>query len=83
MTSKKERQTKNLSSQNLTYGEVEYASIAEIFEYIKEEHGVFSKPGGIFVDLGSGIGKGVIAGALIHEFEECIGIEILDDIYQK
>lgn len=83
MTSKKERQTKNLSSQNLTYGEVKYSSIAEIFEQIKEEYSVFTKPGGIFVDLGSGTGKGVIAGALMHEFEECIGVEILDDLYQK
>lgn len=83
MTSKKERQTKNLNSQNLTYGEIEYSSIAEIFESIKEEHCVFLKPGGIFVDLGSGLGKGVLAGALIHEFEEWVGVEVLDDLYQK
>ena len=70
ITSKKERQVKNLNSQNLTYGEVEYSSIAEIFELIKEEHDAFLKPGGVFVDLGSGIGKGVLAGALAHEFEE-------------
>ena len=83
MTSKKERQTKNLSSQNLTYGEIEYSSIAEIFEFIKEEYNVFQSPGGIFTDLGSGIGKGVLTGALMHEFEEWVGIEVLDDLYQK
>ena len=83
MTSKKERQLKNLSSQNLTYGEVEFISVAEIFEFIREEYGVFSKPGGVFVDLGSGIGKGLVAGALMHEFEEWVGVEVLDDLYQK
>jgi hypothetical protein len=59
-----------LSSTNLTYGEIEYSSIAEIFEFIKEEYGVFGKTGGIFTDLGSGIGNGVITGALLHEFDE-------------
>mmetsp|Transcript_13038 Transcript_13038/g.13027 ORF Transcript_13038/g.13027 Transcript_13038/m.13027 type:complete len:106 (+) Transcript_13038:61-378(+) len=83
VTSKKERQTKNLCSQNLTYGEIVYSSIAEVFEFIKEEYGSFMKPGGTFIDLGSGIGKGVITGALLHEFEECLGVEILDDLYQK
>ena len=83
MTSKKERQLKNLSSQNLTYGEIEFISVAEIFEFIREEYGVFSKPGGVFVDLGSGIGKGLVAGALMHEFEEWVGVEVLDDLYQK
>ena len=38
---------------------------------------VVAKPteGGIFYDLGSGIGKGVIAASLLHKFNICKGIE--------
>ena len=57
--------------------------MAGVFERIKEEFGVFKEPGGVFVDLGSGLGKGIVAGALMHEFDEVIGVEILDGLYQK
>ena len=33
--------------------------------------------------MGSGIGKGILAGALSHEFDEVIGIEILEGLHQK
>ena len=35
------------------------------------------------MDLGSGIGKGVLTAGLMHEFDEVIGIEILEGLYQK
>ena len=38
------------------------------------------KPGGVFVDLGSGSGKGILAAALTHNFDKCVGIEILDSL---
>ena len=44
---------------------------------------VFNSPGGVFVDIGSGLGKGVLTGAFLHEFDECIGVEILEGLYQK
>ncbi|CAG9327122.1 unnamed protein product [Blepharisma stoltei] len=77
--SKNERDSNDLLS-TLTYGELEFISIGEIFETIKERYGGI-KPGGIFYDLGSGTGKGVIAGALLHNFDKCIGIEILEGLY--
>lgn len=33
------------------------------------------------MDLGHGAGKGVLAGCLMHPFEKCIGIEILENLY--
>lgn len=44
-------------------------------------------PDGKFYDLGSveaiqGVGKGVIGAALLHPFQECIGIELLPELYK-
>ena len=35
------------------------------------------KHGGVFYDLGSGCGKGVIAAHLLHNFQKCHGIELV------
>ena len=35
------------------------------------------------IDLGHGTGKGVLAGCLIHEFETCRGIEILENLQKQ
>lgn len=74
----------------LTYGELgklylDFVSLAETFEVIKREFGGV-KTGGLFVDLGSvrtiqGTGKGVITGALLHDFAECWGIELLKGLH--
>ena len=37
-------------------------------------------PGGTFLDLGHGTGKGILSGALMHQFEKCWGIEILESL---
>ncbi|CAG9333248.1 unnamed protein product [Blepharisma stoltei] len=78
--SKKEREEMHNSSSTLTYGEVEFISIGEIFETIKARYGTIPS-GGVFYDLGSGTGKGVIAGAMLHNFNRCVGIEILEGLY--
>ena len=78
--SKKERSENSLSNASLTYGEVEFLSLGETFEIIKAVHGEI-KPGGIFYDLGSGSGKGVISAALLHNFTKCVGIEILQGLF--
>lgn len=36
----------------------------------------------MFYDLGSGVGKGVIAASLLHTFKICRGIELLTSLYQ-
>ena len=82
-TSKAERFEKGLNSGSLTYGEVEYLSLVDIFDVIKQDGDSFQEPGGVFVDLGSGIGKGVIGACLMHQFDRVIGIEILEGLYTK
>ena len=44
--------------------------------------GVLQGRGGLFYDLGSGIGRAVIAAAVLHNFDVCTGIEILDGLHQ-
>ena len=41
-------------------------------------HNAYNVPGGTFIDLGHGTGKGVLAGALMHPFEKSWGIELLE-----
>lgn len=77
--SKKER-VEDVFTSTLTYGELEFVSIGEVFETIKARYGAI-RSGGVFYDLGSGTGKGVITGAMLHDFDKCIGIEILDGLY--
>lgn len=79
--SKKERSELSLTKSSYTYGEVDFLSLGETFEIIKAHFGTIPE-GGTFYDLGSGSGKGVIAGALIHNFSKCIGIEILKGLYE-
>ena len=78
--SKKERSEGSLSNSSLTYGEVEFVSLGEVFEIIKAVHGEI-KQGGVFYDLGSGSGKGVVSAALLHDFSKCVGIEILQGLF--
>jgi hypothetical protein len=37
--------------------------------------------GGIFYDVGSGSGRGVMAAVLLHHFDKCEGIEILTGLH--
>jgi hypothetical protein len=78
--SKKERDDKNLIDTTLTYGEIDFHSLGEIFDTIRNRYGDIPD-GGIFYDLGSGTGKGVIAAAVLHSFEKCVGIEILEGLH--
>lgn len=75
-----ERTDLEMDDSTLTYGEVDFVSIGEIFAAINNRYGGIPK-GGKFYDLGSGTGKGVVAAALLHNFEECIGIELLQGLY--
>lgn len=77
--SKNERDSNLMPESTLTYGEIEFISIGETFYNIKNNYGGI--PSGPFYDLGSGTGKGNLAAALLHPFEESIGIEILEGLY--
>jgi hypothetical protein len=67
-----EKKEKNLNGLSYVYGEVTFGSFA-----IPICKNLSLKTGGIFYDLGSGSGRGVIAAAMLHNFDKCIGIEIL------
>lgn len=91
--SKKERDDKNLKDKTLVYGEVTFDSLASTFAKIKNKYGkpyigdsgpdgVFQSPGGKFYDLGSGTGKVCFAAAILHNFEVCVGIELLEKLHE-
>ena len=35
-----------------------------------------------FVDLGHGSGKGILTACLLYPFKKCMGIELLDKLYE-
>lgn len=61
------------------YGEVLFSTLSEAFDKLRTLN--LLPPGGVFFDLGSGIGKAVIFAALLHDFSECIGIELLPGLH--
>lgn len=75
--SRQERLAYKNSDSSLTYGEITFESFASMLSYANV------KPGEIFYDLGCGTGKPVFASALLEPFSKCIGIEILEDLYEK
>ena len=80
--SKDDRESLNkMRESHLTYGEIEFLSLGEIFYTIQERYGGLPQ-GGIFYDLGSGTGKGILAAALLGSFSDCCGIEILNSLYE-
>lgn len=90
--SKKEREETKQFQSRLTYGEIDFDSFALIFSRIKEVHGkpfigesgedgMLQRRGGYFYDLGCGTGKPLVAAALLHEFDVCCGIEVLEGLY--
>ncbi|CAG9328336.1 unnamed protein product [Blepharisma stoltei] len=78
--SKAERTSCSIKSSTFVYGEIDFYSIGEVFETIKNRYGGIPS-GGVFYDLGSGSGKCVIAAALLHNFQKCVGLELLHSLY--
>jgi SAM-dependent methyltransferase len=78
--SQEERSRLDLSKDpSLTYGEIEFKPFGEIFFTLKNRYNLGE--GGLFYDLGSGVGKALVAAALLGSFSECIGIEILPSLH--
>lgn len=67
------------SDHTLTYGEIQFISMAEIFETLKHRYSL--QEHGVFYDLGSGMGKAVLAAALSSHFAVCRGIELLQRLH--
>lgn len=56
-----------------------FRSFSYIFEYVKTKYGNIRE--GTFIDLGSGIGKGLVAAIFIHKFDKYLGIEYLENLH--
>ena len=61
---------------DFTYGEINFRSFASV---LRDVH---TTPGSRMLDLGAGIGKPVIAAALLFDFQACVGIEQLRGLYK-
>lgn len=70
----RDRNQLHLNTIEFTYGEIQILSLAFLISKIKTESDK------IFLDLGSGAGKAVIAMAKMFDFEKCRGIEILPSL---
>uniref|UniRef100_K3W8C8 Histone-lysine N-methyltransferase, H3 lysine-79 specific n=1 Tax=Globisporangium ultimum (strain ATCC 200006 / CBS 805.95 / DAOM BR144) TaxID=431595 RepID=K3W8C8_GLOUD len=79
--SRLEREAKELPNRSLAYGEIPFATVEETFQLMRSQFGVLLDRGGKFYDLGSGCGKVVMAAALLHDFSQCCGIEILEGLH--
>lgn len=90
--SKKEREELQMKATALVYGEISFEAFGAVIEKIKKiygrpevgssgDSGVLQNRGGIFYDLGAGTGKAVVAAAILHNFDQCIGFEILEGLF--
>lgn len=57
----------------LIYGELQRFELENYFDAIA----TLIRPGGVMVDLGSGLGKVVMSAALAFPFQRCIGVELM------
>lgn len=79
--SRRERRENQYIAMSLVYGEIAFGPFKSVFDVLKRWHHVLEKPGGVFLDIGSGSGKAVFAATLIHDFDACYGIEILETLH--
>lgn len=90
--SKRERDMMKTKAPTLVYGEIDFMTFGRIMEKIKKIYGlpdvgtsgpmgILQRSGGVFYDLGAGVGKPVIAAAILHSFDACIGIELLESLH--
>lgn len=61
---------------NLTYGEIDLESFLALLSLVKPS------PQQVFYDLGSGVGKTVMAAARTYKFKKSYGIETLKSLHQ-
>ncbi|KAG7389262.1 hypothetical protein PHYPSEUDO_010820 [Phytophthora pseudosyringae] len=80
-TSREERREREYISMSFVYGEIAFVPFKVVLDVLKRWHHVLNKPGGTFLDIGSGSGKAVFAAALLHDFDACYGIEVLEGLH--
>lgn len=66
---------------SLSYSEINFFDFKELFLKLYQ-YGFRRDSGGRFVDIGSGRGNIVLASVLFHNFNTCIGIEILSSLHK-
>ena len=59
------------------YGEIEFFSFIALLSLVRPDHKT------VFYDLGSGIGKAVLACAMVYPIHKCVGIEFLPELYKS
>jgi hypothetical protein len=65
---------------SLSYSEISFFDFRELFSRLYE-YGFRKDSGGRFIDIGSGRGNLVFASVLFHNFNTCVGIEILSSLH--
>ncbi|CAB1117936.1 unnamed protein product [Ectocarpus sp. CCAP 1310/34] len=92
--SQQNRINANLMQDSVAYGEIDISHFLKVMVKLKRIHGNMMSAGGSFWDLGSGVGKCVIAAAMMHNWEpitsfshicfqrkkSCYGVECLEDL---
>lgn len=77
-TSQEERQENGLFGEEYCYGEFDLQVFVDVFAKIKRVFGHLPpNSGGVFWDLGSGLGKLIIGAAVLHQFTQVWGMEKL------
>jgi len=75
--SKSERAEKDLTKdRSLIYGEVEFGSFSQVLRKVCTN----MPPGGVFFDIGSGSGRGVMVARMTQDFDACVGVELMDGL---
>mmetsp|Transcript_117785 Transcript_117785/g.293720 ORF Transcript_117785/g.293720 Transcript_117785/m.293720 type:complete len:309 (+) Transcript_117785:99-1025(+) len=74
-----ERKENGLEDRSLTYGEIDFGLMNQILNTVKTNFGPLYEKG-VFLDLGSGVGKACVAAALQHPFEKVVGVETLQSL---
>ena len=79
--SKRQRDNEKLRGVHLAYSEIRFESFAIVLKKIQSKYGGFQEPGGIFYDLGSGLGKAVFGATLLYQWQRCTGVEVLEMLH--
>lgn len=62
------------------YSELDFATVNNMINLLKNQHTRLYAGKGIFCDLGSGAGKACLAAGLCHPWEKVIGIEMMQSL---
>jgi hypothetical protein len=79
--SKDSRRNLGFTSPTLAYGEIKFESFGTLVLSLTK-HEVDLQHMYNFVDLGSGVGKPVIAAAMLGVFDKCSGIELVPELHE-